>query len=129
MAGMEFPGGQTVFRDRRALDDNRYNPGADKRIGDWAPELSIVLPNAFIDRSSGIAPVDATRSQILTSQSLYLGDTTRDVIPKDRIRVGGTIDDLDSGRIVGYVDVHPDAPVNPWGGLSVLEIPLNLSEG
>lgn len=128
--GMDFPAGQTVFRDRRALTGTRYAPTAQKRDGDWDPEQSIELPNAFIGPSTGIAPVDATRSQILTTESLFLGDTTADVIPKDRIRVGGTLADLDTGRVIGYVEVRPDAPANPFTGWQpVVEIPLNLAEG
>lgn len=124
---MEFPFGQTVFRDRRALIPDPYNPSKQVPGGDWGS--SIQLAGAFVASSSSSSQRDATRAQILTSKSLYLGDTTADVVAGDRIRVGGTIGDLASGTAY-LVEARPEADVNPFTGWQpVVEIPLTLTEG
>lgn len=125
---MRFPHGETVFRDRRASIPDPYNP--DRIIpGDFDPDLTIELSEAFVASSSSTAPQDATRSQILTTKSLYLSEPGADVLPGDRIRVGGVIDDFDTG-VAYMVEVVPVADVNPFTGWQpVLEVPLENAEG
>lgn len=126
---MDFPSGQTVYRDRRATLTDQYNPARTIREADWDPALTIVLPGAFVASSSSLPRSDATRSQLLTEKSLYLSDPTADVVARDRIRVGGTKADLTSGTPY-LVEARPDADVNPFTGWQpAIEIPLTLTEG
>jgi len=124
-----FRFGQTVFRDRRAILTDPYNPTRTIGEGDWDPAQTIPLQGAFVASSSSVSRSDATRSQILTEKSLYLTDPAADVLARDRIRVGGTQGDLASGTPY-LVDARPDADVNPYTGTqAALEIPLTLIEG
>lgn len=130
---MDFPFGQTVFRDRRTTTANPHNPSRPVE-GDWDPALTIQIDGAFVaasstSGSSATAVRDATRSQLLTSKSLYLSDPTADVLPRDRIRVGGSLGDMSSG-IAYLVEVFPDADVNPFTGWQpVAEVPLENVRG
>lgn len=125
---MGYPFGETVFRDRRARIADPYRPTVTTE-DDWDPDLTIELPGAFIASSSSSARADATRSEILTDKSLYLTDPDADVIPRDRIRQGGTLEDLDSGTAY-MVKVRPQADTNPFTGWRpVAEIPLERVEG
>lgn len=130
---MEFPGGEQVVRERRQPVTDPYNPSS-QVPGSWGDPLAyLVLEQAFVASSSSTAPVDATRSQILTEKSLYLTDPSADVQPGDRIRRGGTLDVVSgvwSGGTVLYVNVRPAADTNPFTGWQpVVEIPLEVSEG
>ncbi|WP_431785376.1 hypothetical protein [Microbacterium maritypicum] len=130
---MEFPGGETVVRERRQPVIDPYNP--DARVpGSWEDPLAYLeLVEAFVASSSSTAPLDATRSQILTEKSLYLTNPSADVKPRDRIRRGGTLDEdtgVWSGGEVLYVNVRPAADTNPFTGWQpVVEIPLDMTEG
>ena len=125
---MRFPHGQTVFRDRRALALDEYS-GEQTRSGDWDPSLTIALEGAWVASSSSSATSDASRSQVLTAKSLYLTDPAADVQPLDRIRDGGTAEDLDSGTHYA-VEVVPEADTNPFTGWQpVKEVPLENVRG
>jgi hypothetical protein len=120
---MGFAHGVTVFRDRRGRTPDPYNPTSTTE-GDWDPELTIELPGAFVASTSSTALVNATRSQILTAKSLYLSDPDADVLPRDRIRVGGVKDDFTTGTPY-MVDARPQADTNPFTGYRpAVEIPL-----
>lgn len=118
---MEFPFGEQVVRERRMPIIDPYDPGA-AVPGSWGDPLDVlVLEGAFVASSSSTAPLDATRSQILTEKSLYLTDPHADVLAGDRIRRGAE---------VLYVNVRPTADTNPFTGWQpVVEIPLDMSEG
>ncbi|WP_431863020.1 hypothetical protein [Microbacterium algeriense] len=130
---MEFPGGETVVRERRQPVTDPYNPAA-QVPGSWEDPLAYLeLKEAFVASSSSTAPVDATRSQILTEKSLYCTEPSVDVHPGDRIRRGGILDE-DTGTWWGgevlYVNVRPAADTNPFSGWQpVVEIPLDMTEG
>lgn len=119
---MEFPFGEQIVRERRRPVADPYDPGT-MVPGSWDDPLdSLVLDQAFIASSSSTAPLNATRSQILTEKSLYLTDPVADVQAGDRIRRGG-------GDVL-YVHVRPAADTNPFTGWRpVVEIPLESSEG
>lgn len=130
---MEFPFGELVVRERRQPVIDPYDPGT-QVPGSWDDPLTYLpLEQAFVASSSSTAPVDATRSQILTEKSLYLTDPHADVLPGDRIRRGGVLDEdtgVWSGGDVLYVNVRPAADTNPFTGWQpVVEIPLDVSEG
>lgn len=128
LPGMEFPFGQTVWRDRRASVADPYKAGKQTR-GEYDPSLTIEIPGAYVASSSSTRLADATRSEMLTLKSLFCANTTVDVLAKDRIRVGGTKADMASGTPY-IVDARPEADVNPFTGWQpVVEIPLNLTEG
>jgi hypothetical protein len=117
---MEFPFGVTVYRDRRKQVPDPYNPAL-TTAGDWDPEQTVELEQAFVASSSSTSVSDATRSQLLTSKSLFLSDPEADVRPGDRIRVGAA---------EYFVHVRPEADVNPFTGWQpAVEIPLELVEG
>lgn len=118
---MEFPNGETVTRERRKPVVDPYDPTSSVP-GSWEDPLdALTLEQAFVAASSSTAPVDATRSQILTEKSLYLTDPDADVQPGDRIRRGGEI---------YYVNSRPAADMNPFTGWRpVVEIPLDMTEG
>jgi hypothetical protein len=117
---MEFPEGTTVYRDRRREVSSEYVAG-ETSPGSWSEVDTVELPQAFVASSSSSSLRNATRSQILTSKSLYLTDPTADVRPGDRIRFGTS---------ALYVHVRPEADVNPWTGWQpVLEVPLEAAEG
>lgn len=125
---MEFAFGQTVFRDRRSRIADPMNPARETE-GDFDAELTIAIPGAHVASSSSVAPNDATRSQILNQKSLFVTDVSLDIRPRDRIRVGGTIDDLDSGTAY-IVEALPAADSNPFTGWQpVQEIPLTSAIG
>jgi hypothetical protein len=122
--GIEFPHGLTVWRDRRATTASPYNPA--RPAGDWDPELTIPLEQAFVSSSSATSRATATRQQIAEEKSLFLA-TPQDVARGDRIRVGGT---LEAGGDVYFVNLRPTADTNPWtGDVLVQEIPLDYTEG
>lgn len=130
---MEFPFGEQVVRERRQPIIDPYDPGATVP-GSWEDPLSYLeLEHAFVASSSSTAPLDATRSQILTEKSLYLTDPNADVQAGDRIRRGGTLDEDTqtwAGGDVLYVNVRPAADTNPWTAWQpVVEIPLDMTEG
>ncbi|MDZ4045172.1 MAG: hypothetical protein U1E32_05265 [Rhodoglobus sp.] len=130
---MQLTCGQPIHRDRRAMVADPMNPSRQVE-GDFDPELTITLTaedltGAAVMPSSSVAPLDATRSQILTQESLYLSDPTADVRPRDRIRVGGTAEDFTSGTPY-IVEVVPAAPMNPFTGWQpVKEVPLQNKIG
>lgn len=119
---MEFAFGQSVFRDRRRLVDDPYNPD-NQTLGSWEDALdTITVESASIASSSSVAVSSATRTELLTSKSLYCTDPTVDVQAGDRIRV--------AGDPPYYVHVRPSADINPFTGWQpVVEIPLELVEG
>lgn len=129
---MEFPFGEQVVRERRQLVIDPYDPGAPVP-GSWGDPLTYLeLDGAFIASSSSTAPLDATRSQILTEKSLYLTDPDADVRAGDRVRRGGSKggDGIWRGGEVLYVNVRPAADTNPFTGWQpVVEIPLDMTEG
>lgn len=130
---MEFPFGEQVVRERRQPVIDPYDPGASVP-GSWEDPLAYLeVEQAFVASSSSTAPVDATRSQILTEKSLYCTDASVDVQPRDRIRRGGTLDEdtgIWSGGEVLYVNVRPTADTNPFTGWQpAVEIPLDMTEG
>lgn len=117
---MEFPDGTTVYRDRRREVPSEYVPG-ETTPGSWDDVDTIEIREAFVASSSSSSLRNATRSQVLTSKSLYLTDPTADVRPLDRIRAGAA---------VYYVHVRPEADVNPFTGWQpVLEVPIETTEG
>lgn len=112
---MDFPDGQQVFRDRRKLIPDPYNPDS-TTPGDWDDPDTIDL-EGFVASSSSSSMSDATRNQVLTSKSLYLTDPSADVLVGDRIRWGNS---------KMYVEALPSADVNPFTGWQpVVEIPLS----
>jgi hypothetical protein len=123
---MEFPFGQTVYRDRRARVTDPYNPSKTTE-GSWDSSLTITLPGAFIASSTSTRISDATRIEILTDKSLYLTDVTADVQTGDRVRTA----DMDFATGAGYkVPARPAADTNPFTGWTpAVEIPLELVEG
>lgn len=127
---MEFRFGKTVWRDRKPLVTDPRNP--DRQIrGTFDVSLTIPLPKAFVGSPSNQIPptADATRAQLITRKSLFLTDADADVIKGDRIRVGGTKDDMASGDPY-FVDERPVGDQNPFTGTSFgVEIPLKLTEG
>lgn len=118
---MEFGAGETVIRERRQPVADPYDPTA-QVPGTWEdPLATLTIENVFVASSSSTAPVDATRSQILTDKSLYCTDPDVDVRSGDRIR---------RGVEVFYVNVRPAADTNPFTGWQpVVEIPLDMTEG
>ena len=133
---MEFPFGEQVVRERRQPVQDPYDPGnpASQVPGSWEDPLAYLeLDDVFVASSSSTAPVDATRSQILTEKSLYCTEPSVDVQAGDRIRRGGTFDEDTetwSGGEVLYINVRPTADTNPFTGWQpVVEIPLDMSEG
>jgi len=129
---MDFPFGERVLRERRQPIVDPYDPGATVP-GSWGDPLAYFeINSAFVASSSSVAPVDATRAQILIAKSLYCTDPLVDVQPGDRIRRGGTrgLDGIWRGGEVLYVNVRPSADTNPFTGWQpVVEIPLDMTEG
>ncbi|MEO5919930.1 MAG: hypothetical protein ABIQ01_02190 [Pseudolysinimonas sp.] len=126
--GIEFSHGQTVHRDRRPMIASPTNP-ARQVPGDWSDATSIALEDAFVASTSSTALANATRSEILTSKSLYLTDATADVKEGDRIRVGGELDDLTTGTHY-QVPARPEGDTSPFtGDHLVTEIPLENVKG
>lgn len=129
---MEFPYGERVVRERRQPVIDPYDPGTTVP-GSWDNLLAYFeIGSAFVASSSSVAPVDATREQVLTDKSLYCTDPAVDVRVGDRIRRGGTRgeDGIWRGGEVYYVNVRPEADRNPFTGWQpVVEIPLDMSEG
>lgn len=118
---MEFPFGELVVRERRQMVTDPYDPGA-QVPGSWDDPLDVLpLEQAFVASSSSVAPVDATRRQVLTEKSLYCTDPNVDVQVGDRIR---------RGTELFYVNARPAADTNPFTGWRpAVEIPLDMSEG
>lgn len=118
---MEFAHGESIVRERRQPVTDPYNP--DQEVpGPWDGHLdTLTVDGAFIASSSSVAPVDASREQVLTDKSLYCTDPDVDVRVGDRIRRGAEI---------YYVTARPEADTNPFTGWRpVVEIPLEMSEG
>lgn len=118
---MEFAFGESIVRERRPQVPDPYKP--DRTVaGPWTGPLDeLPIEGAFISSSSSVAPVDATRRQVLTDKSLYCTDPDVDVRVGDRIRRG---DDL------FYVNARPAADTNPFTGWRpAVEIPLDMTEG
>ena len=123
--GIEFPHGQTVWRDRRGTTVNPANP-ARPLPGDWDPELTIPLEQAFLSSSTATARPSATRQQLAEEKSLFLAREA-DVRKGDRIRVGGT---AQGGGDIYQVNLRPAADRNPFtGDVLAQEIPLDYVEG
>lgn len=118
---MEFPFGEQVVRERRQPVTDPYDPDASVP-GSWGDPLdSLTIEQAFIASSSSVAPVDATRRQVLTDKSLYCTDPDVDVQVGDRIRRGSEL---------FYVNARPAGDTNPFTGWApVVEIPLDMTEG
>lgn len=118
---MEFPGGETVVRERRQPIPDPYDPTATVP-GSWDDPLdALTIENVFIGSSSSVAPIDATRSQVLTEKSMYCTDPAVDVRTGDRIRRGADL---------FYVNARPAADTNPFTSWQpVVEIPLDMTEG
>ena len=122
---MEFAFGQTLYRFRfPALAVDPYNPSRP------APDLTanpdvLTLPGGFVGSSSTVRGVDGVRSQTISEKSLYLTDTTLDVVNGDRI--GATNDPA----LAEYqVDGETAADVNPFTGWQpVREVPLKKVTG
>lgn len=117
---MFFPHGETVHRDRRKPVPDPYNP--DQLVpGPWDDVNTIDIPGAFVASSSSSAVGDATRSQVLSTKSLYCTDPDVDVKIGDRIRAGAA---------TYYVNELPEADTNPFTGWQpVKEIPLDNTLG
>lgn len=118
---MEFPFSEQVTRERRRPVTDPYDP--DTLVpGSWgAPLDTLTIDQAYIASSSSVAPVDATRRQVLTEKSLYCTDPDVDVQAGDRIRRGAEL---------YYINARPAADMNPFTGWRpVVEIPLDMSEG
>lgn len=111
--------GEDVRRERRPLIQDPYDPNAFTR-GEWADATGETLEGAYVASSSSRGPSDATRTQVLTSKSLYC-PAGADVKPGDRIVTAeGT----------WYVNARPEADRNPFSGTySDMEIPLDRTEG
>jgi hypothetical protein len=131
---MEFsavPGfvfGEKVIRDRRERVVDKYRPTVTTE-GEFDASLSIELAGAFVASTSSTAIPDADRSQLLTAKSLFLTDPDADVLPRDRIRVGGLVDDFTTGTPY-LVVARPAADINPFTGWRPgVEIPLENAEG
>jgi hypothetical protein len=112
----------TVIRQRRRQVPSPSNP--DRTVpADWSDEPGeLPLEGAYIGDASSSAPPDPTRSQSVTTKSLYLTDATADVLRGDRVvsAAGNKYD----------VRVKPDAVRNPFTGwCPVLEVPLVNVEG
>jgi hypothetical protein len=107
--------GQTVVRERRKRIPDPYNP--DRLVdGPWDDPDTLELPGSFVASSSSSATNTATRTQVITTKSLYCTDPTADVRVGDRIR---------DGERVYPVDAVPAADTNPFTGWQpVKEIPL-----
>ena len=116
---MHMPFGQTVTRLRRKLTPNPYNP-AREIPGAWADADSVTISNAFVASSSSSRARDATRTQILTTKSLYCAPTA-DVREGDRVRADG----------IDYeVTSKPSADTSPFSGWQpITEIPLEDVKG
>ncbi len=121
---MRFPRGQTVTRERRPLIVDPHDP--DHMIaGSWSDVGDVdklQLTQAFVAPSSSAAAGDATRTQVLTSLSLFLTNPDADVLIGDRI--------ITASSPPLYVNARPEATMSPFTGWRpVVEIPLDLAEG
>jgi hypothetical protein len=120
-----FAAGQTVTRERRPKITDPHDP--DHQIaGSWddvdPDDDTLEITGAYVAQSSTAATGDATRTQVLTTLSLYVENPDADVLIGDRI--------ISDGNPPLYVNARPDAPRSPFTGWQpVLEIPLDLSEG
>lgn len=114
---MQFPHGQTVYRDRPKRQPDRYNPSASRPT---TGVDTITIENAFVASSSSRSLKTAARNEVLTSKSLYCAPGV-DVKLGDIIRVG-------SDKYT--VDEVPAADTNPFTGWQpVVEIPLTNAKG
>lgn len=125
---MGFLHGDTVHRDRRPLVTDSVNP-ARQVLGAWSDATTIEIPGAYIGPASSRDASTATRDQTVTALSLFVTDTTVDVKKGDRIRAGGTAEDLASGTPY-MVNARPVTDKNPFTGWApYMEVPLELVEG
>ena len=124
-AGIDFPHGISVWRDRKGTQASPYNP--DRPVaGDWNPELTVPLSRGYLAPSSSARRAEATRQQIAEELSLFFADEV-DVARGDRISVGGT---AEGGGEAYYVNLRPRADENPFtGDLLAMEIFLDYTEG
>jgi hypothetical protein len=116
---MGYAHGETVTRLRKQLVTDPYTnkPTA----GDWSNPDELPLEGAFVASSSSTSLRNATRTQILTSKSLYLRKADADVREGDRIRAGS--------HTYSVVAV-PAADKNPFTGRRpAVEIPLEEAQG
>ncbi len=126
---MEFPYGETLYRDRRGRITDPYNP-ARTIAGDWDDDSmeSIPLPGCYLAQPAATALPGATREEIAVARDLRLADNSLDVQPGDRIRRGTTVPPVP--RDVYYVQVRPEPLRNPFTGWQPpLAIPLSQTEG
>jgi hypothetical protein len=112
-----FPQGQTVYRDRRKLVPDPYNPDR-LTPGPWDEVDTISIFDAFLASNGSSAIPDPTRSQVLTSRTLFCGPG-HDVVVGDRIRT-------EAGEIFD-VQALPASDRNPWTGWQPVKV-VNLVE-
>lgn len=109
-----FAASQTVQRDRRPRIPAPANP-ARTIPGDWADADTVPIAGAWVASASSTSSPDASRSQTVTTKSLYCPPAA-DVQVGDRIR---------SGSHTYEVDAVPDADTNPFTGWQpIQEVPL-----
>ncbi|WP_137843857.1 hypothetical protein [Microbacterium sp. 2FI] len=118
--GMSFAHGDTVYRDRRPLMTDPYNPDATVP-GAWSDADTLVLTEAFVDDISSSTVSDGARSAISSGKALFLTDPDADVQVGDRIR---------AGDLTLYVNELPSSPKNPFTGWRPgREVPLDHTLG
>jgi hypothetical protein len=117
---MQFPFGQTVYRDRARPITDPYDP-EHVIAADWSDPDTITVLGAFVAAASSADSPTATRSQVITAKSLYCSNPLVDVQVGDRVRVGES---------TFAVRVKPEADINPFTGWQpVKEIPLEEVAG
>ena len=111
---MDFPHAEPLQRLRYPSIPDPYFPENSVIDLDGVPVTVMIA--GFVSSSSSYPVTDATRSQIVTSKSLYLTDPDADVRVDDRIV---------SGPHTYRVDAVPEADRNPFTGWRpVVEIPI-----
>lgn len=118
---MDLLFGQLVTRERRRRVVDPYDP-ENETLGSWEDPLdTLPLPGAFVASSSSSSVSTATRTQAITTKSLYLTDVAADVQLGDRVRWGSS---------VLYIEAMPAADTSPFTGWQPLqEIPLTETRG
>lgn len=116
MSGYSY--GEKVFRDRRPMITNPYNPARQTLQGDWTDAVTIELDGVYVAAGSQAARQgDGVRTEVTQSMSLYSIDGNIDVKIGDRIRRA-------NGDLY-IVEVRPAGDVNPFTGWAPgVEIPL-----
>ena len=102
---MWFPFGEPVTRLRRQRVADPYNP-ASTVLGPWSSATSLALADAYVASASSTDTGDATRTQVVTSKSLYCQ-------PDSDVQTG---DRIVSGDAVYEVPALPEADTNPFTG-------------